>query len=325
MTDTEDTIDNSCRIRMKMRQQYLQFTKPPNRLEIISPYTNTTVTQVPGPVLYTKKQLDMRRKYEILKYKQNTSSKNSKKNKYSQLMQYPTRNTTHGINGNGNNVIYSVSECPLDELQPVSTTSSGVPGKTEMLYYEPNVPLYNYDNERRDYAIINKTLDKSKIAEAEAYTNIQAIVYNTLTNNSHSKIISFATIPTIENTLRNIAFTTQLKTIIEATNQYYNFYQLKIDAILDADYITEPIQFNINGNSPGNYVYNLLSFETLTNPTSIIDDITLIFDLDTELYGGIVYDIKLQLYFNYIDPNMTIYDTAAQFNINEYIFNFNIK
>ena len=34
--------------------------------------------------------------------------------------------------------------------------SSGVPGPTEMLYYEPNVPLYMFGYQTNDYAILQK-------------------------------------------------------------------------------------------------------------------------------------------------------------------------
>ena len=57
----------------KQRDKRLLFTYPTNRLELISPYINTSLTQ---------HDLDMRRKAEILEYSGNSqASKGNKKTK----------------------------------------------------------------------------------------------------------------------------------------------------------------------------------------------------------------------------------------------------
>ena len=69
-----DLTDLNTIISLRKRQQLYSF--PLNRLEIISPYSNTNVTQY---------QLDMKRKVEILKYNSdfNKPTKNSIWNKLS--------------------------------------------------------------------------------------------------------------------------------------------------------------------------------------------------------------------------------------------------
>ena len=51
---------------------------------------------------------------------------------------------TISVPENNGVTVYSTNACPDDDKIAVPTTSSGVPGPTEMLYYEPNVPLYMF-------------------------------------------------------------------------------------------------------------------------------------------------------------------------------------
>ena len=79
----------SCVLLQSMRRILLTNSVPPPRLEIVSPYTDTTASEVPpSQPLYSKKQLDMRRKYEILQYKDNgvVNGKQTKKVLYTNLM-----------------------------------------------------------------------------------------------------------------------------------------------------------------------------------------------------------------------------------------------
>jgi len=104
------------------------------RLELqLTPYTN-----------FTKEQLDMRRKVEILKYQGNNSNQArlSKKEKYAQV-----------VRSNYDPRKYS---CPNDYKIPQSTSASGIiGGKQTYLLEDPNVPLYNYIVDQDAYGITN--------------------------------------------------------------------------------------------------------------------------------------------------------------------------
>jgi len=94
------------------------------RLELqLSPYTK-----------YTKEQLDMRRKVEILKYKGNgnNQSRLTKKERFAQAVRsnYDPRKYSH----------------PNDYTIPFLTSASGIVGEPQTyLLEDPSVPLYNYN------------------------------------------------------------------------------------------------------------------------------------------------------------------------------------
>ena len=160
----------NCLLLQTMRQVLLRNSVAPPRLEIISPYTNTTASEEPQAntqVIYTQKQLDMRRKYEILQYKNNGAviGKRTKKATYSGLMSNPTRTAVTVTNSDGSTTTFSTIGCPDDETLIVPTTSSDVPGPKEMIYYEKDVPLYMYGYNVVDYAILPKNVDENRIAE----------------------------------------------------------------------------------------------------------------------------------------------------------------
>jgi hypothetical protein len=106
-----------------------------------SPYTN-----------FTQEQLDMRKKAEILQYK-NNSSKLSKKMKWSQLSKgintynkktWATKSDTF-TNPNVRNLpkVNNTLICAHDPILCAPNTASDVPGNST-LCYDKNVPLVNY-------------------------------------------------------------------------------------------------------------------------------------------------------------------------------------
>ena len=124
----------------EQRRRQMLFNMPPVRITPKSPYVDTN---------YTQRDLDMRRKAEILQYgagKSSTKTNNlTKKEKWSQI-------------ANGKyigNVLYKspTTECPNDLAIPTPTSSSGVPGPIMSLYLDSTVPLYNYATKTDAYAI----------------------------------------------------------------------------------------------------------------------------------------------------------------------------
>lgn len=173
MTDS----NNNCIETQIMRQVILEAVPPPPRLEDISPYTNTKPSESsplpPGQVYYTQQQLDMRRKYEILQYKNNgnVNGKVTKKKDFSNLVTNKTR-YTKTVKTNNESVIYATNSCPDDETLFVPTSSSDVPGPRTVLYYEPNVPLYNYGQNNLNYAIISDSVEGTRNARINTFSNL---------------------------------------------------------------------------------------------------------------------------------------------------------
>ena len=125
-------------ILLDQRRKLKFFNVPPPRFTPISPYPK-----------FTRQQLDMRRKVEILKY--NNIQQNSKTNNL-------TKKETYALLARGNSNQLSqftvlslqnqdLSGCQVDKTKPTWTTACGVPGKPMLLEYDPNVPLYNYVND----------------------------------------------------------------------------------------------------------------------------------------------------------------------------------
>jgi len=115
----------------KQRSIAQQYNVPLARFTPISPYGT-----------YTKTQLDMRRKAEILKYSANKSSTQTnnltKKQSYALLARGSLQTPSQASIQSG-----SVN-CTADRTRPTPTSSSGVPGPIMYLYEDDSVPLYNY-------------------------------------------------------------------------------------------------------------------------------------------------------------------------------------
>jgi len=171
MASTDISLNNIC----NQRRQQMFFTIPPTRYNPVSPYPT-----------YTQKQLDMRRKAEILSY---TASKtNTKTNNYTKAEKYALlvngknqkqsfttivepsfsvlyyrndvqgnifqirRNTT--VNVFDFNIIKANTiSCAPNNMVPTPTSSSDVPGPIEYLVNDSTVPLYNYATNENAYSI----------------------------------------------------------------------------------------------------------------------------------------------------------------------------
>ena len=128
----------TCSNQRKQRQQYIKHeVNTYERATIVSPYNYN----LSGELIYTQYDLDMRRKAEILKYKNSNNNNN--------------RNRNFAYLSNTNNMRRS---CP-DVNKPLSTSSSNVPGKPIILYYDDKIPLYNYKNSTNAIAYQNIKYD----------------------------------------------------------------------------------------------------------------------------------------------------------------------
>jgi hypothetical protein len=129
---------------LNQRRQQALYNVPLVRLNLVSPYKDNN---------FTKDQLDMRRKAEILKYKNQNSQTNNltKAQKWSQMVsgKYSANITPFIIESNSDN-----TNCAADDLIPTLTSACDVPGHPIYLTYDPRVPLYNYAN-NQTFAILN--------------------------------------------------------------------------------------------------------------------------------------------------------------------------
>jgi hypothetical protein len=131
----------------KQRKQLQLFNAPIIRLELQkSPYGQ-----------YTKSQLDMRRKAEVLKYAptQQTNQTNglTKKQKWTQLIKGNIQQPTQQI-------LVDISNgrvCPNDRLIPTPTSSCDIPGPVMYLIDDETIPLYNYATNIDAFAVDNTT------------------------------------------------------------------------------------------------------------------------------------------------------------------------
>jgi len=130
----------------KQRQKMQLLNIPPTRYTPISPYP-----------MYTRFQLDMRRKTEILKYsanKTNTKTNNfTKSEKWAQLISGNFQRRTYSqsaISNSTNNII----GCSSNESVLTPTSACDVPGPIMYLYNDDSIPLYNY-TVTRSYSILD--------------------------------------------------------------------------------------------------------------------------------------------------------------------------
>lgn len=124
------TLLNLC----KQYKLYQLESRHPPRYDIVSPYVPISTTNT--NLLFTKEQLDMRRKVEIFKYSgnnQNSKTNNPTKN---QIWSFLNSQTSHS------------KICRNNPYIKTSTTACDVPGKPMELFLEPTVPLYNYISNR---------------------------------------------------------------------------------------------------------------------------------------------------------------------------------
>lgn len=122
---------------LNQRRQLALFNSSNSRTEsTLTPYANG---------VFTKMQLDMRRKVEILKY--GGVTQNTKTNGFTKTEKWA--NIVSGKSSRRNMSQASItvnSVCASDRLIPTLTSACDVPGPPIYLTYEPSTPLYNYNN-----------------------------------------------------------------------------------------------------------------------------------------------------------------------------------
>lgn len=120
------------------RRQRMLNNVPPARINVISPYDTTT---------YSRFDLDMRRKAEILKYNNGATKMSplTKKQRFSLVVNGRTQKLP---NSYIQNIESAVQNCPTNANLLKPTSASDVPPDPNVpfLYNDETIPLYNYLN-----------------------------------------------------------------------------------------------------------------------------------------------------------------------------------
>jgi hypothetical protein len=130
----------ACNTAEQNRRNGLIFNIPPPRYTPQNPYA----------LGFTKAQLDMRRKVEVLKYNKSANGRISKAQSWSQVVNGSYQRRTFS-NAYLNNVVDQ--DC---EKVVTYTTGAGIPGPPIALYLDPAVPLYNYNSQSAGLGINNE-------------------------------------------------------------------------------------------------------------------------------------------------------------------------
>jgi hypothetical protein len=142
-SDSSGSFLLTCNNQRIQRSQFFFYEGANNvRFNITSPY----VSDASGNLIYTPKQLDMRRKAEILKYIKPIEGNVSKK-KYSQLAKQSNK---------------QLNRITCNNNIEVPTSSSDVPGPVILLKEDPNVPLYKYYSEDQQFQFQDIEYDEFK-------------------------------------------------------------------------------------------------------------------------------------------------------------------
>ena len=327
------------------KNRFKLFNIPANRYDNLAnnPYTKINpATSLP----YTKFDLDMRRKAEILKHASNRTSTQTNNltqaQIYAQAMQtgsyqkrtysnqFIAENTVNGI----------VQVCPPGVIIKTPSSASDVPGNL-LLYDDPAIPLYNLvnDNTTASYGIINQEVDP--YGYGFQYTNeknilstsVPSTIFTTYMFNSNLPyyIFSFST-PTIikfqgglnsgySTTSGPLTFQIQLNSlsvnvnysrspiyIRQTINYNINNYPITNQPILNISVDPNSITFN------GSFYLGVFNVSNIVLPTSL----GYIYDFQLSISYSILYPTDSKYPEYYYQPSIaTIYNATKAMILNE--------
>jgi hypothetical protein len=147
---------------------------------------------------FTKTQLDMRRKAEILKYSPNKSATQTNN---------LTKKELFALLAKGNSTVSQSLldkariQCAVESQTPMPTSSSDVPGPVTYLYTDETVPLYNYSNyNTRSYPdYVDTNTDPWQFVvkpDTLVYSNGTSNVYYLIIQNNINQPLYYYTITT---------------------------------------------------------------------------------------------------------------------------------
>jgi hypothetical protein len=310
-------INMNLELICNLRKRQQLFAMPSFRATPISPYPQ-----------YTEQQLNMRRKAEILQYagnRMNTKTNNlTKTGRYAQVISgkyqaqsyatvyKETVSYTHDSVLDLSQVVitrtpvyYNLDPaCTLDNMIPVPTSSSDVPGPIINLFNDTNIPLYNYaGSANQNYAItdvIETENFKTKNADANTYA------FYTITADSNG--LTTETEPA-ETTISTLYITNIVDSPLYVYELYVpigiHFEGKYITTTIDASFGSIGLSIPLSGFNPQViFVTNAVSTNRIVsfhnNPTSIRDisfNITdKMADFSGTIYIGMLKITNIDLY-----------------------------
>lgn len=241
---------------------------------------------------YTKDQLDMRRKTEVLQYRKTASHTDnlSKKGKFAKLFTIA-----------GNNNI-----CPLDLYLPTPSSSSNVPGPSTTLQYNESIPLYNYASNADNYANLNP--DDNLQFDLYADNNIlvsngQTVkVASLLVNNPSKSLSTFAvTVPIGLYASANISgsdiYDASYSIPVVTFGVYYNGSLVPGTSITSASFSNKIVRVTSNTSN------------TIFSGATYVGSLSTTFTLSTE--KGFVYEFRMTAATALIQQSVNISSTSG--------------
>jgi hypothetical protein len=309
---------------LNQKSRFQIFNIPANRYDNLANSPYQRINPETGQP-YTKFDLDMRRKAEILKYSSNRMSTQTnnltKAQKFAQAIngyyqqrtyskEYIAANTENGI----------VNTCPPGSIIKTPSSASDVPGDL-LLYEDPTVPIYNLVNDTGTPGIINQL--QNPYSNGFKYSFNNDVVYDGNTedplftvymfNSSTNKYLFSFTSPVL------IQFNGSLNSSTLPSVKDNLTFQININSVsVNVNYSYSPVSLNTN-----NITYRLNN-TTIANQTLM--DISL--NPQTKTFSGsyylgtitvsnillpvalgYIYDFKLSLNFNSTFNNTSKYLT----------------
>lgn len=163
---------SNCNTAEQNRRNGLIFNIPPPRYTPQNPYSEG----------WTKEQLDMRRKAEVLKYNKTANTRTTKTQSWLQIVRgvYQRRTYSGAYLSGINN---ADANC---ETVVTYSTGAGIPGPQIPLYLDPRVPLYNYNTQQQALGINNE--EETDIWRTKYDTNLLSNMPNIFTINIRTPI-----------------------------------------------------------------------------------------------------------------------------------------
>jgi len=301
--DTQDQ-EVICNL-LSQRGRFLSLLTPSARYTPVSPYPN-----------YTKAQLDMRRKVEILQYKKNTTQlyQTTKSQKWSQL-----------ANANSNRYII----CNKNPYVPSPSSACDVPGPLVYLTYDPAVPLYNYATSQNSYSTFYT--DPNDIWNFILNPDISGgqMVHSTETETPPYKLIGTLMIQNTNDPMTNYKFTFPIGLYVNGTtigtpsgntilakisnitlNIYFNYYNSTASSGSDTSvsnatpYMTIPITNSLTNTNI--YDLSMSLIPTVVggdfSASQFIGDI-IVPNIELKTAYGFLYDFRLYVELQYVPIN----------------------
>jgi len=276
----------ACNTAEQNRRNGLIFNIPPPRYTPQNPYA----------LGFTKAQLDMRRKVEVLKYNKSANGRISKAQSWSQVVNGSYQRRTFS-----NAYLNNITDISCDKIVTY-TTGAGIPGPPVPLYLDPTVPLYNYNSQSAGLGINN-----------EDETDMWRTKYNTNLLSNAPVIYTVNIRPPIDNPRYKFTVKTSVGIYLSG----------KVNATRSFDFPIAILPDSIKVMFGGQYV-NFTKPPTITFDTGFITNIS--GSLTSGQYGGAFYlgniiisDLLLSTSSGYtydiiIEPNITISITGFTTN-----------